>query len=355
MKKIVYIMNVDWNWIKQRPHFIAERLAKDYDVKIVYQYRYNRSKLQKRGCEGLNLKPVYVIPKLSSIEKLSWINDFILSKTIKKIIRKEKPDIVFTTYPTHINLIPDSFEGKVIYDCMDNHFAFVDNEKKKHNIEDCEKKLIDRANQIIVSSEYLMVHISQRYGTNLDNFYLVRNAYNGEIIELSQNKEKNDAFKMAYVGTISSWFDWKTIEMVLQEKKDVELHLYGPIDNTEIMKHERVIYHGTIEHEKLFETIKDMDALIMPFLINEIIEAVDPVKLYEYINFNKNIIMCKYKEVERFDEFVYFYNNVIEFVEAIEKIRDDNSIKYSNSQRLEFLMNNNWKNRVNQIIELMEK
>ena len=22
--ELVYVMNVDWNWIKQRPHFIAE-------------------------------------------------------------------------------------------------------------------------------------------------------------------------------------------------------------------------------------------------------------------------------------------------------------------------------------------
>ena len=26
MKKILYVTNVDWNWIKQRPQFIAENL-----------------------------------------------------------------------------------------------------------------------------------------------------------------------------------------------------------------------------------------------------------------------------------------------------------------------------------------
>ena len=41
----------------------------------------------------------------------------------------------------------------------------------------------------------------------------------------------------------------------------------------------------------------------MPFVINEIINAVDPVKIYEYINFNKDIIMCYYDEVRRFNKY----------------------------------------------------
>ena len=37
-KKILYIMHVDWNWIKQRPHFIAEELTTWYDIKVVYPH-----------------------------------------------------------------------------------------------------------------------------------------------------------------------------------------------------------------------------------------------------------------------------------------------------------------------------
>ena len=40
-------MNVDWDWIKQRPHFIAEGLATKNEIKVIYQYRYQRDGLQK--------------------------------------------------------------------------------------------------------------------------------------------------------------------------------------------------------------------------------------------------------------------------------------------------------------------
>lgn len=38
--ELVYVMNVDWNWIKQRPHFIAELLNTQFNVHVMYQHRY---------------------------------------------------------------------------------------------------------------------------------------------------------------------------------------------------------------------------------------------------------------------------------------------------------------------------
>ena len=63
-RQILYYSNVDWYWIKQRPHFIAEGLARTYNVKFVYQHRYNRSIMQKSREQSIVKKvyPIYVIP-----------------------------------------------------------------------------------------------------------------------------------------------------------------------------------------------------------------------------------------------------------------------------------------------------
>ena len=37
MKQILYLMHVPWGWIKQRPHFFAEYLAKDLIVDVYYK------------------------------------------------------------------------------------------------------------------------------------------------------------------------------------------------------------------------------------------------------------------------------------------------------------------------------
>ena len=116
MKKIFYIMNIDWNWIKQRPHFIAEQLAKSNDVVIFYPYRYGRKSLQSRKKRNLNLKAIYLIPRISGIEKLTWINDGIFSLIIRMWILLKSPDIVYLTYPSQTTMIPSRFKGKIVYD-----------------------------------------------------------------------------------------------------------------------------------------------------------------------------------------------------------------------------------------------
>lgn len=141
----------------------------------------------------------------------------------------------------------------------------------------------------------------------------------------------------------------------MEECADIQYELFGPLAGVQIPKHERIHYHGTIEHEKLLENIKDADCLIMPFLINEIIEAVDPVKLYEYINFNKNILTCRYEEIERFEPFVYFYTGYDEFIKQILNLKKSNDVKYSNDDRETFLRENSWKCRVDTIIKTLKR
>lgn len=355
MKKIIYAMNVDWGWIKQRPHFIAEGLTECFNVKVCYQYRYKRKKLQKNTTnKKIELMPIKAIPFISRFEYLRFINDAIVNLKIKKLIIKEKPDILFITYPTQNKIIPKNYKGQIIYDCMDNHEAFYSSKSVKKFLKTKEKNLIKLCDYVLFSSQYLKNEISQRYHIEEAKTLLVRNAYDGNIIKCDNDIYDNTTIKLAYIGTISNWFDWETISYCVKYKQNVEIHLFGPIDKTELITNSKIIYHGVVEHSKLYEYVKCMDILIMPFILNEIIAAVDPVKVYEYINFNKNIIMREYLEVQRLKEFVYFYNNAQEFVNAIDEIEKNKIIKYSNENRVSFLSSNNWNNRVEQIKRILE-
>ena len=40
MKRILYFMHVDWNWIKQRPHFLAEGLSQHFKVDVWHEKTY---------------------------------------------------------------------------------------------------------------------------------------------------------------------------------------------------------------------------------------------------------------------------------------------------------------------------
>ena len=349
-------MNVDWGWIKQRPHFIAEGLAMNHNVTICYQRRYNRKSLQKQKQDVEKLKPLFSIPRISRYERLRVINEGLVNDQIRKLVRKNKAEVLYLTYPTQLSAVPQDFRGMVFYDCMDNHAAFYDSEWTKNRIMRLEKALIERSDRVFVSSQYLLNLMAERYGADRQKLVLLRNAYNGQIVQTSDvGRESREPFRLAYVGTISTWFDWTSILEMLRKCAGVELHLFGPVDRTQIPEMENIVYHGTVEHDQLYENIKDMDVLMMPFVVNEIIEAVDPVKLYEYINFNKNIIVGYYPEVQRFEPFVNFYSSAEELVAIVNRLRQDNEVKYSGEDRLRFLQENSWERRVMDIETVMQE
>lgn len=63
MKKVLYLMHIDWNWIKQRPHFIAEKLKdKGYDIRVLYPLSRKRKNLTKNEDTNVKLCPYLRIP-----------------------------------------------------------------------------------------------------------------------------------------------------------------------------------------------------------------------------------------------------------------------------------------------------
>lgn len=139
MKKILYVMNVNWNWIKQRPHYLAEELAKYYDIEIVYPENFNKKGYQNRSTKGLKIKGIKCIPFIDRINSLKIINEKIRTKQIINNILINNYDIIYLTYPTQVDAIPKNFSGILIYDCMDNYPAFISSSTVKSRIINKEK------------------------------------------------------------------------------------------------------------------------------------------------------------------------------------------------------------------------
>lgn len=354
--KMIYVMNVDWNWIKQRPHFFAEILSKDYNITIVYQYLYRRKGLQKRSNGNFRTCPLYLIPKIDRFSVLKGINVYLKNFLIKIKIIREKPKFLYLTYPDQYGAIPSNFEGIIIYDCMDNHSAVIKNEKDKKKIEKKELNILKRSNLVIVSSEKLKELLISRYGKGFySKIKIVRNGYDGNMVETEVVNKKTPYFTITYFGTIGSWFNFNFVERSLEEIEGLKYKIIGPIADVIVPDNKKIDYIGTIEHDKLHSITKNDDCLIMPFIVNELIEAVDPVKLYEYINMDKNIICVEYDEIRRFEPFVYFYSDYDSFINVIKMLMIKNEKKYTQKSRTEFLAMNTWEHRVDRMTELIKE
>lgn len=359
--KIAYMMLVDWHWIKQRPHFIAEGLAQKHDVTVFYQFRYGINGKQKNRTTDLKLRPIFVIPRGDRISALRKINKKIKKWIISRYIEENGVDCVYLTYPDQIDLIPSNYAGRIVYDCMDDHSAFLSGADEKRNLEKLEQTLMERADHVLVSSEKLREVLLQRYDSvDRKQITVVRNAFNGKIIDNKDDNNRNQPsenapFTVAYFGTISKWFDFELLQKSVADFPNVKYILMGPIAGVSIPDSSNIEYRGIVEHDVLFEAISDADCLIMPFVVNEIVESVDPVKLYEYINFQKNILCVEYSEIRRFEPFVSFYSDYASYRQQLEKLLRCNALKYTEEQRRCFLSSNDWGSRVEAIEALLEQ
>lgn len=347
--KVLYLLHIDWDWIKQRPQFIAEGLAEKCEITCVYPLSWRFSKKTKNRNNEVHLIPIPQIP-FNKNKIINKLNRFINHAVIKCIDMLGNYDVIFIPSPW---LYSSWMKKKnVIYDCMDNYKAFMEGNKRTTFIKK-EREIVDGSKVVLASSKYLIDELAKEYNVDRNKINLVRNGYSPSIREVTSPKSNSNKFKICYFGTIASWFDFEAIKYCLINIDNLEFHLAGPVDNIEIPAVEGIIYDGVIKHEKLGEYVSEFDCLIMPFVLNDIIEAVDPVKLYEYINFNKNILCIRYDEITRFDEFVHFYASKEELLLMIQKLVQSNGLKYSNQQRIEFLSNNTWQCRTQQIYDII--
>ena len=355
-QKILYVSHVDWQWIKQRPHFIAEGLMERFDVTVLYTFQNaNRKHLQRRSIDKKRIHPFYSIPMSGRIKPLGVINRGFMKAQLTHQIRRVKPDYLYLTYPTQVTHLPNQFSGKILYDCMDDHVAMM-RPAQKEMVQENERALIQRADIVLVSSENLRQVLIRRYGAEYgEKMHLVRNGYSGKVLQVPPKTATNaEDFTISYIGTVGKWFDFDLLLKSLDAFPNLRYQIIGPVE-VEKPQHERLVFTGTMEHHKLYDAVKDTDCLIMPFVVNDIVASVDPVKLYEYINYNMNILCVEYPEIQRFAPFVHFYQDYDSFARQIQGMMADNTICYSAADRERLLQESNWASRVSTIADILSK
>ena len=348
-KKMLYLMHIDWNWIKQRPQYIEEEIEKYYDVTILCPRNYRLKEYHDKE----NVKVFYTIPFIRRYPVIWRIDDIRKRIIIGNLVRKLRPDVVFCTAPEFSSSIPSSYKGFVAYDCMDDMLAFNTQRHFVERVKKQEKDIVVRANAVFATSERLKSILRQRYPDSINKLNLIRNGYDGEIADIDAHP-RTSTYTLCYFGTISHWFNFDYILRSLKDYPDIRYKLIGPVEGgTVIPEHERIIHVPPVKHDDLAGAIEDSDAFIMPFELNELILSVDPVKLYEYINFGKNILCVEYPEIERFREFVYFYSDYTSFKDQIKKMITTDQVKYTLQKRLEFLSTNSWAERAETISSIL--
>lgn len=355
-------MHVPWGWVKQRPHFIAEHLAEHFDVTVCHTEVFNRKLLADNplpaGCK-LEILPML---RMAHFEPVRSINNWRLSRILKKLLEQNQYDIVWIPHPDTFSLVEPGLTSnmRVVCDCMDDYLEFPDVSKdqmKRERLLRLESRMLERADLIFASSERLRGILKARHNLRKE-IHVVNNAISIESRpsalackdELTRLKQKG-LFLASYIGTIAEWLDTGLMLEVLDKFPDLAFLLFGPVE-TPVPAHDRIITFGPIPHSQVYSAMAASDLLVMPFRVTPLVQSVNPVKLYEYIYSGKPTLAVAYGESEAFADYVYLYRDKEEFIQLLEDILGGKSAPIPTADECRsFAEANTWGARVHLILQ----
>ena len=110
-----------------------------------------------------------------------------------------------------------------------------------------------------------------------------------------------------------------------------------------------ISYIGPKTPDEIKSISMDWKIGIIPFKINKLTKAVDPIKIYEYLALDLKVVSFDMPQIRNYPE-VKCANSFDEFVNLINISMNE---KFNFSAVKEFLSNNLWSNRVDTIFELL--
>lgn len=345
--RIAYVSHVDSRWIKQRPHFIAEAMQrKSHDVTYVCSGLVRGEFLVKD--QSLSV-PVMRIPMLPQRfrRRFRVLDPFMSAISAFIIVVRVRPHAVLFTHSRHFMLarILRAVGIRVFYDCMDLNGLFSD-ATASANVH--ERDLVASSENTFCSSEPIANHIrSIAPGANVE---VVPNALDPAAFAESQSGVRNVPIPrtIGYVGAISSWFDFDSVRALVDAREDLSVRLWGPCD-VEIPVHDRIQHMGIVSHEAAISAMRTCSVLLLPFKVTDLVRAVDPVKIYEYIATGRPVVACDYPQLEHFGDLIRRYSSQSELIDAVDVLLGSGSA--SSAVIREFVESNSWSVRAGKMLD----
>jgi glycosyltransferase involved in cell wall biosynthesis len=108
---------------------------------------------------------------------------------------------------------------------------------------------------------------------------------------------------------------------------------------------------GRRSYDSLPCYVKAFNVCIIPFRAYKLTEAVNPIKLYEYLAAGKPVISTSLPELAKYKHIIYVANDSKEFLEFIDKA---SNIKHDPTNFLKIASDHDWQNKVEQMIDIID-
>lgn len=353
----MFFSEVDWGYLRQRHHFFAENYAnKGHRVLYIgriglrypklqeaFSYLVTRSNFKPQNTSqvnGLDLYGSTLLPPLNFL--LNFLNKrFGLPRLADCITAGEV--IIHFYQPTTLILdfvkicIGRNIDVKLVYDCVQD---YRHHPARTIDLIEIERRLLPKCNLVIADSSENFDRLSCSGdkilvppGVELDHFDLSKFK--------KRTLKKNGKIKLLYYGNIRKDLDISIINS-FGNSINFDLTLVGLLNVDRSMFNSNIKVLKAVDYTYLPELIKDYDALLLPYDINNpFVKAIIPAKFFECLRTSLPILCTAMASIKDYHE----YLNIVTIETCFNSIQFDD-LRCSYDDKIEkLLQNSTWSSR----------
>lgn len=239
----------------------------------------------------------------------------------------------------------ERYGWRVVYDCMDEWASFpgIGQEVLAR-----EAELVRQADLTLATAQLLYDKLAGkaarlalvRNGVDLEHY---RRHYgpNGLLGDVTHPV-------IGYYGALASWVDADLLVAVARRFPQATLVLAGGVFDLDLSRVEalpNVRLLGQRPYEEMPQLLWHFDACIIPFQVNAITQATNPVKLYEYLSGGKPVVSPRLTELLPFADVCYLADDTAGFLARLEQALAEPADDPRRQRRREIAAANDWSQR----------
>lgn len=344
-----------------------------------------RDILQTRTYRGILVYPhvVYWEPLqtpqqlLRAFANLGWLCFFCEHPNLSNIFREVEPNVIIVHEKEY--LCAASEQEAVVLLTWLGSCAFVERLKNKkiwyHILDklslfpyydDAYLKLHQRFVDTADCVSYVASMLTECIAGRTDAVYLPNGVHPEEFINIHKDfvpKEMEPILKtghkiIGYYGYLAEWMDYELVRRLALARPDYEFVFIGKAiyDTSALQGIPNIHLLGLKPYKELSDYAKFFDIATIPFVINETMDCVSPIKFYEYCALGLPVITSKMREMEKYVcDYVACADGYDEFLFYLDKLADANYKEMAAKCAPQIAQDNTWLERAKTIQSSFDK
>jgi len=297
------------------------------DLKRIIKKLKDFTRGQRQVGDRIFVYSPIAVPLLSS-SFARWLNRKALRWSVMRVARRLgfRNPVTWTFEPASAEVAGSLGENALVYHCVDEFSEFTGTDKDA--ILELERRLMQKSDCVIVSSDRL--YSSKRphnpktfivtHGVDVLHF---RKACHPQT-EIPADVGRLKKPIIGFFGLIADWVDLELIRFLALYRPDWSFVLIGKssTDTAPVSGLSNIHLLGPRPYQDLPAYAKSFDAAILPFAINDLTLAANPLKLREYLAAGLPVVSTAIPEAEKLGKLLRVARNQATFLGELQSIID---------------------------------